>query len=138
MKGEHGGMGKKRILIVEDEAQTAVLLRRALDERLGPGHQISICPLAQLALSRLQEEQFDLIVTDICMPGISGLELVRRVRQSDPQQPLLVITAYGTPEIEEIVSRLGVAYLAKPFRLKEFIAAVESLLTTDRQENAQG
>jgi DNA-binding response OmpR family regulator len=121
-------MGRKRILIVEDEAHTATILYRALNDVFGSGYRAHICPLGEAALSRLREEAFDLVVTDLCMPGMSGLELMEEVRQSNPETPVLVITAFGTPEVEGRVRQLGAAYLAKPFSLQDFVATVDRIL----------
>jgi len=130
-------MSSKHILIVEDEAYTAVMLLRVLNDHLGEGCQAHICPLADVALFRLQREPFDLIVTDICMPGMSGLELVYQVRQISPQTPILVITAYGSPELMERVQQLGADYLLKPFELREFVTTVERILDKAEQEHVE-
>jgi DNA-binding response OmpR family regulator len=118
----------KRILIVEDEAHTATLMYRVLNDVFGPGYQASICPLGPLALTRLEKETFDLIVTDLYMPGMSGLELINKVREAGLQTPILVVTAYGTPEVQARIRNLGAGFMAKPFDLRDFMDAVRQLL----------
>jgi DNA-binding response OmpR family regulator len=119
---------KKQILIVEDDAQIALLLLRTLDDFVGDEIEGSICPLADMAMSRLQAKHFDLLITDICMPGMNGLDLVRHVFRTSPQTQVLVITAFDSPELEAIVRGLGVAYLPKPFRVQTLAATIKNLL----------
>ncbi len=124
-------MDKERILIIEDELQTVMILCRALANAMNGAHQIDVCPLADVALKRLQYEQFDLIITDLCMPGTSGLELIRHVRQTNPQTRPMLITGFGSPQVESQVRRLGAVYLPKPFSLQEFIGAIRCILSED-------
>ena len=121
-------MEQKRILIVEDELQITMTLCRALVHPMGGGHQVEVCPLADVALKRLRYEQFDLIVTDLRMPGISGLELLRHVHQASPETHMMLITGFGSPEIEKQVRQLGAFYLPKPFSLQKFIATAHHIL----------
>jgi DNA-binding response OmpR family regulator len=127
-------MEKKQILIVEDDARIALLLLRALDSLPEERYRASICPLADVAISRMETERFDLLVTDVCMPGTNGLELARHVLRNNPQTRLMVITAFGTPEIEAVVDKLGGAYLTKPFRMKAFLSTVEQILSEPMPE----
>jgi DNA-binding response OmpR family regulator len=124
-------MDKKRILIIEDDLQTVMTLCRALANAMNGDHQIDVCPLADVALKRLRYEQFDLIITDLCMPGTSGLELIRHVRRTNPQTRLMLITGFGSPQVESQVRQLGALYLPKPFGLQEFIGAVRRILNED-------
>ncbi len=131
-------MEQKRILIVEDELQITMTLCRALVHPMGGGHQVEVCPLADVALKRLRCEQFDLIVTDLRMPGISGLELLRHVHQTSPQTHMMLITGFGSPEIEKQVRKLGAFYLPKPFSLQEFIATAHHILDGNREQYELG
>jgi DNA-binding response OmpR family regulator len=130
-------MAEKRILLVEDEPQLAKLLGLALDIRLSSGHQVEILHLADEALIRLQHQRFDLVITDLSMPGMSGLDLIRHVRQVSPQTRTVLITAYGSPEVEEQARQLTAAYLFKPFDLREFVTTVQHILGDGRPEHGQ-
>jgi two-component system response regulator (stage 0 sporulation protein F) len=121
-------MDKRHILIVEDELQIAVSLCRALEYHLDGSCEIAISPQASDALVQLQDRHFDLIVTDLRMAGMSGLELIQRVHRDSPQTRTMLITAFGSPKVEQQARRLAAIYLPKPFRLQEFIAAVRSIL----------
>lgn len=87
--------------------------------------------MADVALRRLQRDQFDLIVTDWRMLGTSGLELIRRVHQTSPGTRIMLVTAFGSPELENQVRGLGATYLPKPFGLHEFVAAVQGIFTEE-------
>jgi DNA-binding response OmpR family regulator len=131
-------MQAKRVLIIEDELPMAMTLCSALLHPMGGGHQVEVCPLADVAIKRLRYEQFDLIVTDLRMPGKSGLELIRHVRQSNSSTRMILITGFGSPEIEKQVLGLGAVYLTKPFSLQEFVAITQRLLSEDTEQDELG
>lgn len=124
-------MEEKRILIIEDDLETAMTLCRILVDHTTEQYQVDVCPLADIALRRLRYEQYDLIVTDLRMPGMSGLELIRYVRQTSPQTHLMLITGFGSPQVEKQVRHLGATYLPKPFSLQEFMATIHCILSEE-------
>jgi len=117
-----------RILVVEDESRVGEALCRVLSLPQGGGHEVDYCSSGEAALSRLQEAQPDLLITDLRMSGMSGLELLERVHQISPRTRSLLITAFGSPEVEAQVLRLANGYLSKPFSLQSFLQAVEQVL----------
>ncbi len=124
-------MEPKRILVVEEKLYNVMTLCQALLHPMAGGFQVEVCPMADVALKRLQCEQFDLIVTDLRMPGACGLELIRRVHQTCPGTHAMLITAFGSPDLENQVRRLGATYLPKPFALQDFVAAVQGVFTEE-------
>jgi DNA-binding response OmpR family regulator len=124
-------MEQKRILIVEEKLYNVMTLCRALLHPMAGGFQVEVCPMADVALRRLQRGQFDLIITDLRTPGACGLELIRRVHQTSPGTRTMLITAFGSPELENQVRALGATYLPKPFGLQEFVAAVQGVFTEE-------
>jgi DNA-binding response OmpR family regulator len=121
-------MDKKCILIVEDEAQIAATLGYALEQRLGGMYDVEVSLRADDAQSRFQQRHFDLVVTDLRMPGTGGFDLIRQIRQISPQTRVMLITAFDSPQVEIRAHRLGAAYLPKPFKLQKFIDAVRHVL----------
>jgi DNA-binding NtrC family response regulator len=89
--------------------------------------------LADVALKRLKYEQFDLIITDLRMPGTSGLDLIRHVHRTNPATRTMLITAFGSSEIENQARQLGAAFLRKPFGLQQFYAVVQDSLTEEQR-----
>ncbi|MCX7839106.1 MAG: response regulator [Anaerolineae bacterium] len=119
----------KRILIVEDEANVAHALARALT--MSGDYQVDRCDSAEDALERLRAEPpYDLLVTDLRMAGMSGLDLLERLPQLSPTTRTVLITAYGSPKIEARAKLLANAYLPKPFSTKSFVEVVKQALTT--------
>ena len=124
-------MKQQRILIVEDELHNVMTLCQALLHPMAGDFHVEVCPLADIALKRLRYERFDLIVTDLRMPGTSGLELIRHVRQTSPGTRTMLMTAFGSPEIKDQAQLLGATYLRKPFGLQDFISAVHDVLADE-------
>jgi DNA-binding NtrC family response regulator len=126
-------MEQKRILIVEDELENVMTLCQALLHPMAGGYHVEVCPLADVALKRLKYEQFDLIITDLRMPGTSGLELIRHVHHTNPATRTMLITAFGSSEIENQARQMGAAFLRKPFGLQQFYALVEATLAAEQR-----
>jgi DNA-binding NtrC family response regulator len=118
------------ILIVEDEAR----MRRLLELDLGEGgFQTLSAPDAEAALTILSKEHVDLILTDLKLPGMSGLEMMQAVRRGHAALPIVVMTAYGSIETAVEAMKAGAAdYVLKPFSLAEIRMVVEKELNTRR------
>ena len=104
---------KSHVLVVDDEE----LYRRALDRILSRvGHEVSQARDAKEALEFVSSQPVDLVLADVRMPGINGLELVRQVHDISPDLPCIVITGFGSPESSVDALRAGAFwYLEKPF-----------------------
>jgi len=121
---------KARILIVEDEEKVAFFLRETLSG-LENGYDVVSTPSAEEALTALRSSDFDLVIADFRLPGRNGLELIGELRVSHPHTRTMLITAYGSDELEAAAYRHDVArYFAKPFRLDEFVQAVREVLAS--------
>jgi DNA-binding NtrC family response regulator len=101
------------ILVVDDEE----LYRRALERiLLRVGHQVTLAPDAHEALRIVGSQRIDLVLSDVQMPGLNGLELVRQIREIEPDLPCIVMTGYNTPEKSVEALQAGAFwYLEKPF-----------------------
>ncbi|WP_066191704.1 response regulator transcription factor [Gracilibacillus timonensis] len=114
------------ILIVEDEEKLA----RVLELELGyEDYQTSIALDGQQAFQLLQSENFDLILLDIMLPGMSGMELLRRYRKQNQATPIILLTARD--EVHDKVSGLDLGandYLTKPFQTEELLARIRAQL----------
>ncbi len=123
-----------RILIVEDESRVAQALSRALSLPEGGGFHVEACGTGEEALTRLRKEYFDLLITDLRMPGMNGFELLRKSRGVSPGISSILITAYGSSYVEEKATELGVdAYLPKPFSMKSLVETVQNAMKQKRR-----
>jgi DNA-binding response OmpR family regulator len=115
-----------RILIVDDEERQRKALARSFRQA---GYQTRGAASGEEALARLAAEPVGLVITDLVMPGMDGLALVRALSTAAPGTPVIVLTAYGSAESQAEAQALGVAgYLAKPFDLRDLKARVNKLL----------
>ena len=119
-------MHGKNILIVDDDALIRHGLKRILEER---GCQVEDFSCGHLAIERLQQSSFDLVVTDLKMPGMSGMEVLASIRILQPSIPIIIITGYPTVDSAVVTMKLGaVDYLAKPFVPDEFCSRIKKAL----------
>ena len=118
------------ILIIEDESK----MRRLLELNLGEdGFKTVSAPDAETGLKLLASEQIDLVLTDLKLPGMSGLELLQRAKQQDPALPVVVMTAFGSVETAVDAMKAGATdYVLKPFSLAEMRMVVHKELDVSR------
>jgi two-component system response regulator AtoC len=116
-------MSIEKILIVDDE----VLMRNFLIEALKrKGIEAVSVESGEKALKLLQEQSFDMIITDMKMPGLSGMDVLRKVKEISPRTLVMIITAFGTIENAVEAMKAGAFhYLIKPFSLESLIANIE-------------
>ncbi|NJC88576.1 MAG: sigma-54-dependent Fis family transcriptional regulator [Desulfuromonas sp.] len=113
-------------MVVDDDAVIREGLRRVLGIE---GYQVETQPNGRLAMDRLQEASFDLLITDLKMPGMSGLEVLQAVRVLQPEMPVILITGFAAVDNAVEVMKNGAAdYLAKPFANDELVAKVRKAL----------
>ncbi len=120
------------ILIVEDTVDLADLLYVFIT---GAGHRVTLCCEALAALDKLQDENFDLIITDMFMPGRDGLDVLRETRRVSPDTPVLVMSGGSRlfPSFDPLscARHLGaIDVLAKPFRRSDLLASINAALAT--------
>jgi DNA-binding NtrC family response regulator len=118
----------KRILTVDDDARVLLIMRATL-ENLQHGTVVATAENGKEALAKIKEEPFDLVITDVRMPGLSGVELVEAIRELGTHTAVIWITAYGCVNLEADRERLDVSFcLEKPLRIGEIRqAALEAL-----------
>jgi len=118
--------GRPRILVVDDEAAIRDLLSKtlALAE-----YDVDLAPDGRTALERLRIIPYDLLITDLKMPGIDGLTVVREARRLKADIPVVIITGFSTEASAIEAVNLGVSgYLTKPFRVPRVLAAAAKAL----------
>jgi DNA-binding response OmpR family regulator len=119
---------KKQILVVDDHFEILEFLRSML-EQSNADYQVLGVPSAEEGFLEMRRTPFDLLITDVRLPGMSGFELVRKVRQFAPDTPIIMITAYSTAQGKQEAEELGVArYFEKPLDTDALLAAVYTAL----------
>ena len=120
-------MSAKRILLVEDQRDSAEVFRAGL-ESLDPTFEVIIASSAEDALKALDKGAFDLLIADVLLPGISGLELMARFRRRQPDTKVILVSGVREAEIRKQVARSGAdAFFFKPVELSDMLDAVERL-----------
>ena len=123
-------MASEKILIVDDEEGVRKLLGRILGKN---GYDTVSAPSAEEALRLVEADQFDLVITDIKMPGMDGLQLLQELKAFNPGLPIIVITAYGTVESAVQALRAGAYdYITKPFENDEIRLTVAKTFERER------
>ncbi len=108
------------LLLVDDDR----VVRETLCEVLSQTYECHTADRAEQALEYLEVENYDVVLTDISMPGLSGREILKRVKQHDPITPVIIITGTASEEKEEFLERGAFAFFSKPFRLAEIEDAI--------------
>ena len=119
---------KKTILVAEDEET----IREGLTAILADRYDVTPAASGDDALSLTESSPFDLILSDVRMPGLSGIELFRKVKKLRPGQKCVFLTVSGLfeedPESQIILSEKADGFLGKPYRIPELFALIEKVL----------
>ncbi|MEV9501495.1 response regulator transcription factor [Bacillus safensis] len=119
-------MNKGKILVVEDEKKIARVLSLELEYE---GYLVTVKETGMAGLQALEEDSFDLVLLDVMLPELSGLEVLRRVRKTNTATPIILITARGS--VPDKVSGLDLGandYITKPFDIEELLARIRAQL----------
>lgn len=115
----------KKVLVVEDEEAQRILYEEELTEM---GYKVSLAPNGEAALKMAKEERPDLVVLDIMMPGLNGLDTLRELLNDDPRVPVIINTAYSHYR-ENFMSWAAEDYIVKSSDLSELKTAIHRILS---------
>ncbi|MFC6097029.1 response regulator transcription factor [Flavobacterium qiangtangense] len=122
-----------KLLVVEDEPNLLSIIRKGLSEN---NNEVSVAMDGRTALEMIQNHSFDVVILDIMLPDINGIEICRRLRAAKNFVPILLLTALGTTE--NVVTGLNAGaddYMAKPFKFSELQARISALARRSNQDN---
>ncbi|MFC1547943.1 response regulator [Candidatus Neomarinimicrobiota bacterium] len=120
-------MSEANILLVDDDPDTRNIVPRILSKC---DYTVSTCSSGSKALERLAQEHFDLVLSDVRMPGMSGFELLKSIRDSYPDLPVILLTAIADLDSEMEAVRADMhGYLRKPYTAVELTDAVREMLS---------
>jgi DNA-binding response OmpR family regulator len=126
----------ERILVIEDDPS---ILRGLQLNLTMEGYAVRSAADGEAGLALARAERFDLLVVDVMLPRLGGLELVRELRRDDPDVPVLILSAKGQESDKVAGLQLGADdYMVKPFSLKELLARIDALLRRRRARGETG
>jgi len=118
-----------RILVVDDEKVVAEVLGKLIEV---DGHDVTVTFDAKKALEICQKDKFDIVFTDISMPGMNGMDLTRRILELDNNANIVAITGHvGSQEVEKILNAGAKSFLKKPFSKKDIDCKIKEVLQMD-------
>jgi DNA-binding response OmpR family regulator len=118
------GKRRRRVLIVEDEPA----LRLSYERAFNPRYDLVFASTGAEALKQLEEHRPDVAVLDMRLPDTDGVDLLRRIRQSQPELPVIITTAYMSIEPQlKVLDLPHSGYIVKPFRLDELGARIDAV-----------
>ncbi len=126
---------RPHVLLVEDERSVAKGLEMVMHEE---GYDVDLADTGRSALNKFKASEFDLVVADLRLPDIDGMDVIQHVRDKQPRTGVVVITGYPSVSSAVRAVKLGVSdYLRKPFTEDEFLSAVKSALQQKEQQSIE-
>ena len=122
-------MGTLNILLVDDDQNLVTTFSHGLRKAMGKGISVVFCASGSEALALLAAQAFDLVISDFHMPGMSGLDLLKQIKQDHHGTQLVLVTAHTTEALEADVHTLGISYITKPFELPRLVQVIQNLLS---------
>ena len=115
----------KKILIAEDEEIMRITLKYGLSTE---GYQVTTADDGREGLEKFKQDDFDLVIADLRMPKLDGIQFLKEVKRLSPEIPVIMITAYGTIETAIQAMKLGAYdYLTKPLLIEELLMMMEKV-----------
>ncbi len=130
-------MTEEQVLVVDDETGMREFLKIMLEKM---GYQAEAADSGETAIQRLEQGRFNLVICDLKMPRVSGMEVLRRSKEINPEAPVIMITAFGSAESAVEAMKLGAYdYISKPFKVDEIQLVIQKALEKARlvEENIQ-
>jgi len=119
-------MAQGKLLLVEDDERLSSVLKKGLEEK---GLLVEVAYDGHMGLRLFENIDFDLLIVDLILPGINGLEFSKAIRKSSPKMPIIMLTALGTTDDKLEGFDAGADdYLVKPFDIRELLARIKSLM----------
>ncbi len=121
----------QRILVIDDEPDMLMLLRMMIEENTD--HEVETTNNPSEGIKLFSEKDYDLVITDLKMPGLDGIELFDEFQEIKPDIPMVMITAYGSIETADEAMKKGVAdFITKPFRKDTILFTINRVLELAR------
>jgi len=123
----------EKILVIDDELDMLALLRMIIEDNTDYGVETTNNPSEGLKM--IIQEDYDLVISDLKMPGMDAIELFDEVKEIKPDLPMIIVTAYGSLETAEEAMKKGVAdFITKPFRKDNILFTINRVLELARMK----
>lgn len=117
---------KNKILVIDDENIVRISCKKILSPE---GFEVALASDGYEAIELIKKDTYDIIITDLKMPKMDGLEVLEWIKKNSPSSKVIVITGFSTPEIAEKAVATGAAgYLEKPFTPETLLSVVQSVI----------
>ena len=128
-------MSALNILLVDDNRNPVAGVFYGLHKAMGKATSVAVCSSGSEALAMLAAQRFDVVISDLNMPDMSGFELLNKIRQEYRETVLVLVTACGTDALEEEAHRLGIGYITRPFGLSLLVQFIHDLIRSAETAN---
>src|SRR5262249_40019267 len=134
LKSEIPRCGVNHLLVVDDEPSMLIALKETLKHK---GYEITVAGSAVEAVGKLKARAFDLVISDVRMPTMGGMDLLRQIKSMSPQTAVILLTGFGTVQSAVEAMKLGAFdYLLKPFSAEDLDTVVRRALDSGRAQAA--
>ncbi|MBD3168473.1 MAG: response regulator [candidate division Zixibacteria bacterium] len=124
---------KVNILVIDDEPIVGKRLKPALEKS---GYNVDVCETGSEALERIHNKSYDIVVTDVRMDEVDGMEVLSRVTEKSPKTKVIIITGYATIEIaREAIAKGAFDFIAKPFKPNELREIIQKAIDALEEES---
>ena len=114
----------QKVLVIDDDRLLCWALERALT---GAGYEVSVFHSGEEAKKKLEKCSFDVVITDLIMAGMDGMDVLEEVRRSCPSTRSVLMTAFGSDDLSRRVEEYDAAYVSKPFQIEDFVERIHQL-----------
>jgi len=126
-------ISSREILVIDDEEGVRDVLGRILKDE---GHRVTLAETAEKGLAKFKQTHFDLVLTDLGMPGMSGWELAKKIKEINPGVPVGMITGWAPAFSKEKMKKEGVDFiLSKPFHLTRVVRELNAVLKSKESKS---
>ena len=124
-----------KILVVDDEENVLSSVKKVIGSKF-PEYNVELTNSPAEALDKIKDSQYTLVITDLMMTGIDGLELIKKIRNADYSLKIIMMTGYATMKTALLAMREGASkYISKPFTRDELISIINSVLNEKNTES---
>ena len=126
----------KKIMVIDDEEKMCSILKQMLENE---GYQVQTSTDGRAAIEEIKKDAFNLVISDVCMPLISGVELLSQIKGFKPDLPVIFVTAQDMSEVLQDALQLGLdGFIEKPFNMQTVFEVIKEKIGENAEEKKAG